>query len=146
MLGYALLSPALLRYALLLYDFASLCFLCLAWLSFDMPCHARICFAMSGYASTGYALLMLLMLLQTLQDYWYARIRLSRHYKNMCTHEFGPPKHYKNNGTHYYGAIFLEPESCAPILSRAGMLHTTSLLEKITFLGANPKFLDKMIV
>ena len=56
----------MLRHALFLYDFALLCYAQLGWVlfGFAVPCHAKIWLA---YA--------LLMLLQTLQKYWYARIR-----------------------------------------------------------------------
>ena len=60
-------------------------------------------------------------------------------------HELGPPKHYKNSGTHDSGAIFLQPESCVPPLSQAGMLHTSIFIEKIAFFDPNRKFLDKML-
>ena len=69
-----------------------------------------------------------------------------KHYKNSGTHESGLPRHYKNSGTHDSGAIFLEPESCVPLLSRAGLLRTCSLLEKNYFFDPNRKFLDKMFV
>ena len=65
-----------------------------------------------------------------------------RLYKNNGTHELGPPKHYKNNGTHELGLIFLEPESCVPLLSRTKIVRTNSFLEKNngTQVSADPSF------
>ena len=51
-------------------------------------------------------------------------------YKNSGTHELGPPKHYKNSGTHDSGAIFLEPKSCVPPLSRTRIVRTSTFLDK----------------
>ena len=130
MIFLAKLCYAWLCFAMICFFMTSLYLLCSALFSFAMPCHARVCFAMNGYASIGYMLCRC----------------CSRHYKNSGTHELGLPKHYKNSGTHDSGAIFLEPESCVPLLSRAGMLRTCSLLEKNRHFDPNRKFLEKMHV
>ena len=87
--------------------------LCSALFSFAMPCHARVRFAMNGYASIGYMLC------------------------RCCS------RLYKNSGTHNSGAIFVEPESCLPLISRAGILYTCSLLEKHPDFDPDRKFLEK---
>ena len=75
-------------------------------------------------------------------------MRPSQTLENNGTHELGPPKRYKNNGTHDPGAIFLEPESCVPLISRAGIVRTSTFLEKfleqILFFTHSRKFLEKM--
>ena len=130
MIFLAKLCYAWLCFAMLCFFMTSLYLLCSALFRFAMPGHARVCFATNGYASIGYMLCRC----------------CSRLYKNSGTHESGHPRHYKNNGTHDSGIIFLEPESCVPLLSRAGMLRICSLLEKNNNFDPNREVLEKMHV
>ena len=142
--------PAMFWIALIWYDLICLAMLCYAWLCFVMLCFfydfallccARICLALLCLAMLGFALLCLAMLGSAMLCWC-----CSRHFKNSGTQELGLPKHYKNSGTQVSGAIFLEPESCLPLLSRAGILYTCSLLEKHPDFDPNHKFLEKMLV